>query len=94
MVFSLMKSYSISDDVIFKGEGIEQVSTFRSLGVIIDNKLCWSDHIQYIKKKISKGIGILHKAKKILGKSHCWLFITVLFTHTLYTVLKCGVLLL
>ena len=68
MVFSLRKSYSVSDDVILKGEGIEQVSTFRFLGVIIDNKLCWSDHIQYIKKKLSKGIGILHKAKKILRK--------------------------
>ena len=68
MVFSLRKSYSVSDDVILKGEGIEQVSTFRFLGVIIDNKLCWSDHIQYIKKKMSKGIGILHKAKKILRK--------------------------
>ena len=68
MVFSLRKSYSVSDDVILKGEGIEQVSTFRFLGVIIDNKLCWSDHIQYIKKKMSKGIGILQKAKKILRK--------------------------
>ena len=68
MVFSLRKSYSISDDVIFKGEGIEQVSTFRFLGVINDNKLCWSDHIQYIKKKVSKGIGILHKTNKILRK--------------------------
>ena len=68
MVFSLRKSYSVSDDVILKEEGIEQVSTFRFLGVIIDSKLCWSDHIQYIKKKISKGIGILHKAKKILRK--------------------------
>ena len=68
MVFSLRKSYSVSDDVTLKGEGIEQVSTFRFLGVIIDSKLCWSDHIQYIKKKMSKGIGILHKAKKILQK--------------------------
>ena len=68
MVFGLRRNYSVSDDVILKGEIIEQVSTFRFLGVIIDNKLCWSDQIQYIKKKMSKGIGILLKAKKILRK--------------------------
>ena len=45
MVFSLRKSYSVSDDVILKGEGIKQLSTFKFLGVIIDNKLCWSDRI-------------------------------------------------
>ena len=68
MVFNLRKSYSVSDDVILKAEAIEQVSSFKFWGVIIDNKLSWSDHIQYIKKKMSKGIGILHKAKKTLGK--------------------------
>ena len=31
------------------------------LGVIIDDKLNWSDHILYIKNKISKSIGIIHK---------------------------------
>ena len=40
MVFSLRKSYSVSDYGMLKGEGIGQVTTFKFLGVIIDNKLC------------------------------------------------------
>ena len=87
MVFSLRKSYSVSDDIILKGEGIEQVSTFRFLWVIIDNKLCWSDHIQYIKKKMSKGIGILHKAKKILRKeSLLTLYNCFLYPYIIYCI--------
>ena len=38
------------------------------LGVIIDNKFKWTDHITYIKKKISKTIGIIHRARTFLDK--------------------------
>ena len=37
------------------------------LGVIIDNKLKWSAHISYISKKISKGIGIILKSRKVFS---------------------------
>ena len=36
------------------------------LGVIIDDKLNWSDHILYVKNKISKSIGIIHKTHNFL----------------------------
>ena len=36
--------------------------------MIIDNKLKWTDHITYIKKKISKAIGIIHRARTFLDK--------------------------
>ena len=39
------------------------------LGVIIDNKLRWSDHINYIKNKISKSIGIINKTRNFLNKN-------------------------
>ena len=37
------------------------------LGVIIDDKLSWGAHIQYIKSKISKGVGIICKVKNVLN---------------------------
>ena len=40
------------------------------LGVIIDNKLRWSDHINYIKNKISKSIGIINKTRNFLNKKY------------------------
>ena len=39
------------------------------LGVIIDNKLRWSDHINYIKNKISKSIGIINNTRNFLNKN-------------------------
>ena len=45
---------------------IKPVSTTKFQGVILDEKLQWSDHIYYIKNKTSKALGILYKAKKYL----------------------------
>ena len=33
----------------------------------MDEKLSWCDHIQYIKNKIAKGIGIISKARRLLN---------------------------
>ena len=42
---------------------IEQASSARFLGVIIDDKLSWSKHITAIKAKMSRYIGLLYKLK-------------------------------
>ena len=36
------------------------------LGLIVDNKLTFYDHIEYIKKKVSKRIGALYRSKSLL----------------------------
>ena len=33
--------------------------------MIIDDKITWIPHITYVKNKVSNGIGILFKTKKI-----------------------------
>ena len=38
------------------------------LGVIIDHKLNWIEHISYVKSKMSKGIGLMYKARQFLTK--------------------------
>ena len=40
---------------------------FRS-NLIIDSKISWVPHITYVKNKISKGIGIMYKARRYLSK--------------------------
>ena len=57
------------EHLMINGESIEEVSQSKFLGVIIDNKLTWANHINYIKSKISKGIGIVCKAKAHLNHS-------------------------
>ena len=66
IVFSLRKKCLPSQSVFIKGEVIERVNDIKFLGVFTDSKMSWSCHIQHIRKKISKGIGILYKAKRLL----------------------------
>ena len=56
----------ILNDVVLNCEIIEKVEHFKFLGVHIDSKLNWSYHIQCIRKKMSKGNGILYRAKDYL----------------------------
>ena len=36
--------------------------------MIIDNKITWKDHVSYIAGKVSRGIGMVIKAKQYLQK--------------------------
>ena len=73
---------------------LTKVNYTKLLGIILDNKLNWINHISYIKNKIAKGIGILLKARKVLNKKFYSNYITHLFSHILFIVLKYGALLL
>ena len=48
---------------------INRTNHTRFLGVMVDQQLTFESHVKYIKGKISRGIGILYKAKRILKES-------------------------
>ena len=58
---------ALSEPLIIKNESIKQEYKIKFLGVIMDEKLSWCDHIQYIKNKIAKGIGIISKSRRLLN---------------------------
>ena len=58
-----------SMDVIMDNNILTRVTSIKYLGIIVDIKLNWLDHITYVKAKISKGIGIMYKARKYLNKN-------------------------
>ena len=69
MIFSPKRQKSIlSNRVKINGKELEQVSEIKFLGVILDCKLTWSSHIQKIRNKIAKSVGIICQAKKVLQK--------------------------
>ena len=47
---------------------IEQVNSCNYLGIIIDNKLTWKLHIENLKSKLSKIIGVLYRIRYFLNK--------------------------
>lgn len=46
---------------------IERVFVTKFLGVVIDQKLTWKQHIEYIKGKISKSLAIPYKSRYVLN---------------------------
>ena len=45
---------------------ISRVNVTKFLGVLIDDKLTWKEHIELVKTKVSKGIFLLNRAKHVL----------------------------
>jgi hypothetical protein len=49
------------------GKLLKQVYSKKTLGVLIDDNLCWNEQIENISKKVSKGIGMLRRAKPFVS---------------------------
>ena len=67
IVFSKKKLTEDLPPISVNGSHIERVNSIKFLGVIIDDKLSWNNHINHIKNKVSKSIGMLSCARKNLN---------------------------
>jgi len=68
IIFSKRKLQADQLTVSINGELIKRVDSFRFLGVIIDDRLSWRQHIAHIRRKVSKSIGILRSARLLLNR--------------------------
>ena len=69
MVFTNKKSRTANLKNSIDNQIINEVCQTKFLGVIIDNELTWKNHISYICGKISRGIGMLIKARNYLNQT-------------------------
>ena len=65
------------DVLTFGGEEIEWVSEFKYLGLVLNNRMSYSGHIDRICTKVSQYIGVFYNLNKILPKD-----VLVLLYHT------------
>lgn len=66
---------------------VQRVYESKFLGCILDPKLSWNNHIVNIQRKISKNIGILYRARKILNtKSLTNLYYSFIYPYFTYCV--------
>ena len=61
---------------------IERENSLKFLGVILDEHLTWKKHIQLIENKVSKNVGVLYKASKLIN-SKCLRSIYFSFIHAI-----------
>ena len=66
---------------------LQRTNSLKYLGVIIDYKLNWTQHIAHVKNKISKGIGIMYRARNYLSKvSMRKLYYSYIYLYLIYCI--------
>ena len=55
---------SVANSIVMGNTIFAKTSSLKYLGVIADHKLNWIEHISYVRNKVSKGIGIMYKARR------------------------------
>ena len=65
MIFHRKKKHIPELKVLIDGCNIECVNSFNFLGIMLDQGLSWNNHVDLVKKKVSKVIGILYRFKNI-----------------------------
>ena len=61
--------------LIIKEKELDRVNSFKYLGVIINENLSWTDHVDYIKTKVSQRLGVLQRIKHLLPRNTRELFV-------------------
>lgn len=68
MLFTHQQRTNMNHPVCIDGQVISFVKDIIFLGVALDEKLTWKQHIDSTSKKVSRTIGLLYKAKAVLDK--------------------------
>ena len=68
MLFSRKTRDLNTIQIVINSNPIECVSTFKYLGVIIDEKLCWNAHTKYLISKLSQASGAIYNLRKTVSR--------------------------
>ena len=84
MVFT-NKSCNATYSVCMNGLNLSRVFVTKFLGVHIDSKLDWNDHINIVRKKIAKNISVMNRVKHVLTSSALYsLYCTLVMPYLNY----------
>src|SRR5271157_6033862 len=71
---------------------IERVNSTKFLGVILDSKLSWGEHIVHVTSNIARGIGVLNRARYLLPRKLLLaLYYTLVYPYLTYCNVVWGV---
>jgi hypothetical protein len=87
------KKHTITNDIniTIDNKRLDITNSTKFLGVILDSKISWKDHILHLSKKIARSIGILTIARKVLDqKSLITLYYSLIYPYLTYCILIWG----
>jgi hypothetical protein len=77
----------LTSDLIINDSVIKRVNCCKYLGMYVDEKLSWINHIDFIKNKLLKFTGIFYKMRSILPFASCkQLYFALVHPHIVYGV--------
>ena len=87
MVFHRSRIKTSDINVVMQQNTIDRVNSTKFLGLIIDDNLKWHEHIQHVKHKIARSVGILYKRRHYLNKeTFLNMYYTFVFPYLIYGV--------
>ena len=69
MFYGKSKTYSKKEQINIDKERIENVDSMRYLGITIDNKLSFKNHIEVVKQKRTKFSELFYRLRKFFSKT-------------------------
>ena len=64
-----LSTLAVSPMITIYDDQVSQVTTAKSLGVTIDNKLDWSSHIDELTKKVASGTGAIKRIRHLVPQA-------------------------
>ena len=77
-----LSTLAVSPMITIFNDQVSQVTTAKSLGVTIDNKLDWSSHIDELTKKVASDIGAIKRIRHLVLQATLLLIYQALITAT------------
>ena len=67
-IFMLLHAINKCDetDISLNGQSIKHTDTFKYLGVVLDDTLSFNDHVDYVRTKVSKILGMFSRIRPSL----------------------------
>ena len=67
LLFDYRKNDKTEFHVLVNGTTLTPIKSAKFLGVILDDKLTWKDHIEQLKVKLKRSLGMIHRGKNLLN---------------------------
>ena len=92
MIFHRKQKHIQNINIVINAMHIETVESFNFLGITLTETLCWDNHVNLVKMKISKVIGILYRLKNVFpGETLITLYTSLIVSYLNYGSLLWGV---
>ena len=75
-----LSTLAVSPMITIYDDQVSQITTAKSLGVTIDNKLDWSSHIDELTKKVASDIGAIKRIRHLVPQATLLLIYQALIT--------------